>query len=169
LVVAGAVLALVVGACGSSNKVGSGVKSLNVGDAAKRAAIEATSTTASPTTIANRGALAVGATTTTVAKATTTSPPTTQAIPTFEISINSDATTTGQFDPSQVRVFKGTIVKWTNRDKVARSVEADAGGFNSGSIPPGGTYTYKTATPGSFNYHDGTRPYAVGNLEVLNR
>jgi plastocyanin len=170
LAVLAALMAMAVAACGSNNKVGTGVKGLNVGDAAKRAAIEATSTTAPPTTVANRGALGIGATTTTAAKAaTTTSPPTTQAIPTFEIAINGDSGSTSQFDPSSVRVYKGTIIRWTNKDKVARSIEADAGAFSSGPIQPGASYTYKTTTPGSFNYHDGTRPYAVASLEVLNR
>jgi plastocyanin len=164
-----AVLALAVAACGSSNKVGSGVKGLNVGDAAKRAAIEATSTTVSPTTVASRGALGIGATSTTAKPVATTSPPTTQAIPTFDISINGDSGSTTQFDPSAVRVYKGTIIRWTNKDKVARTVEADAGAFSSGPIQPGATYSYKTVTAGSFNYHDGTRPYAVASIEVLSR
>jgi plastocyanin len=164
-----AVIALAIAACGSSNKVGSGVKGLDLGDAAKRAAIEATSTTASPTTVANRGALGIGATSTTARPTTTSTPPTTQAIPTFDIAVYGDSGSTSQFDPSQVRVFKGTVVRWTNKDKVARSVEADTGAFNSGPIQPGATFTYKAQTPGSFNYHDGTRPYAVGSIEVINR
>jgi plastocyanin len=166
-----AVVTLAGAACGSNNKVGSGVKGLSVGDAAKRAAIEATSTTAPPTTVANRGALGIGGSSTTAApkQTTTSSPPTTQAIPVFDIAINGDSGSTSQFDPSAVRVYKGTSVRWTNKDKVARSVEADTGAFSSGPIQPGATFTYKTPTPGSFNYHDGTRPYAVASLEVLNR
>jgi hypothetical protein len=33
-------------------------------------------------------------------------------------------------------------------------------------IPPGGTFDFKATTAGSYNYHDGTRPYAVAQLQV---
>ncbi|MFP5325981.1 MAG: hypothetical protein ACLGHT_00690, partial [Acidimicrobiia bacterium] len=83
-----------------------------------------------------------------------------------EISINADNSGTSQFSPSAIAVAKGVTVRWTNRDSVARSVEADGGEFNSGPIAPGGTFLWKASQAGAFNYADGTRPYAVGRIEV---
>jgi plastocyanin len=85
------------------------------------------------------------------------------------ITINSDTGGQSQFDPSAARIYQGTCVQWKNADRVARSVVADANAFSSGPIPAGGTYTYCPKAAGKFNYHDGTRPYAVASLEVLAR
>jgi hypothetical protein len=49
---------------------------------------------------------------------------------------------------------------------VPRSVEDSAGAFRSPTIPPGGSWDYKANTAGTYNYSDGTRPYAVGQLVV---
>ena len=87
----------------------------------------------------------------------------------LSISVNSDTGGKSQFDPSAARIYAGTCVQWKNTDTVARSIVADGNAFSSGSIPPGGTYKYCPKAAGKFNYHDGTRPYAVASLEVLAR
>jgi plastocyanin len=99
--------------------------------------------------------------------APTTQPPP----PAFAITINSDAggATTTQFDPSEARVYVNTVVRWINHDSVPRSVAADNHAFASSLLPPGGVFEYHALTPGTFNYHDGTRPYAVGVLQVVGR
>ncbi|MBV8690918.1 MAG: hypothetical protein JOY57_04610 [Actinobacteria bacterium] len=168
VLVAVVLLAGLAGACGGNNKVGS--KSLvNFKDQAQQRLGATTTTVATTATTAAGGGghLGIGAVTTTTAapRATTTAPPA-QA---FEIEINGDNSGTTQFDPPAARVYAGTTVKFTNKDTVARSVEADNGGFNSGPIAPNASWSYKTSAPGQFNYHDGTRPYAVGSLEVVNR
>jgi plastocyanin len=71
-----------------------------------------------------------------------------------------------QFEPRVATVAMGTTVRWTNVDSVPRSVEADNGEFTSASIPPGASFDYVTIVKGTFNYHDGTRPYGVGTLQV---
>lgn len=87
--------------------------------------------------------------------------------PAFVIKIQSDNAPGGsQFEPRLARVQRGAVVRWQNTDSKPRSVEADNGAFRSPSIPPGGSWDYNATAPGSFNYHDGTRPYAVGSLEV---
>lgn len=111
--------------------------------------------------------------TATVASTATPTPEPTQAAssePTqqiaIEVQINPD-TGPSQFDPSLARLYAGTCVRWTNADAVDRSVEADDASFASGTLVPGATFVHCFETPGKFNYHDGTRPYAVAAVEVL--
>lgn len=158
--------ALFLGACSSDNKVGEGVD-LSIGNQVDQQRLgQATTTVAPPTTApgAPSGGGALGRATTTAP----TTPPTTEAPKPqfFEISINGDNSGTSQFNPSAVAVGKGVTVRWTNKDSVARSVEAENGAFNSGPIQPGGTFLWKADKVGAFNYTDGTRPYAVGRIEV---
>ena len=82
------------------------------------------------------------------------------------ITINSDASA-NKFDPPLARVSKGSIIKFTNKDSKNRSIVSDKdGSFASGDIKPGGSWEYTANTAGTFSYHDGTRPYAVGKFEV---
>ena len=160
------VLALLLAGCSSDNKVGEGVD-LSIGNQVEQERLgQATTTVAPPTTApgAAPGGGAIGRATTTAP----TAPPTTEAPKQqfFEIGIHADNSGTSQFSPSAVAVGKGVAVRWTNQDTVARSVEADEGAFNSGPIPPGGTFIWKADKVGAFNYSDGTRPYAVGRIEV---
>ena len=85
----------------------------------------------------------------------------------LEIVIAGDESGTSQFDPAAARIFAGTCARWKNTDTVPRSVEADEGAFSSGDIKPGDTWKWCPKRPGSFNYHDGTRPYAVAVIEVV--
>jgi plastocyanin len=82
---------------------------------------------------------------------------------TFTITI---ASGTGTFGNSTVKA--GTIVKWVNQDSVPRGVKATspAGAFDSGLIPPGGSYSHTFAQSGSFQYQDSTRPWVTGTLTV---
>ena len=164
------VLAALGAACGSDNKVGD-ESLVNFKDQAQQRLGATTTTVAAATTVPQRGALGVGATTTTARPVATTRPPTT--IPpeqTYEIEINSDNAAATQFDPTPARVYKGTVVRWVNKDTTARSVlSEDQTTLKSPMIPPGGSWTYKADRVGKFNYEDGTRPYATGTLEVLNR
>lgn len=75
--------------------------------------------------------------------------------------------TSSGYDPYYIRVFKGGSIKVTNTDSQARTVTADRGEFDSGSIAPGDTWVYQANTVGKFNFHDDTRPFVVGTLEVL--
>lgn len=161
---------LVAAACGKENKVGD-ESLLNFKDQAQKerlgettTTVAAASTTAPPTTAAgNKGALRNTTTTAAAAAATTTT-----AVDAFDIAINSDQGGS-QFAPPAAQVYVNTIVRWTNKDSVARSVQADDGSFRSPSIAPGASWTYRPTKTGRFNYHDGTRPYAVASLEVIPR
>lgn len=169
-----AALALTLAACGESSKVGdeSLLDFKEQVQEGQRLGDRTTTTTAAPAegeaTAGAGGKAGIQDSTTTTAAPTTTT--TEKQVTTIDVTINGDNSGTTQFNPSLVRVFVGTVIKWTNEDTVARSVESDDGQtFYSDMIPPGGTYEYTATTPGKFNYSDGTRPYAVGRVEVLAR
>lgn len=171
--------------CGQDNKVGDkvdlGIKSqVEQERLGARTTTTAAAATASTTASAPVGKAGVGEATTppppttAAPRPTTTAPPAATTAPpqeriALEIAISGDSSGTSQFDPSAARVFAGSLVRWTNKDSQSRSVEADAGEFSSGLLQPGESFTFKAATPGKFNYHDGTRPYAVASLEVIAR
>lgn len=163
-----AVLVIVASGCAEKSKVGTGVD-LDNATAEQRRLGERTTTTAPPPT--GNSQLAIGATTTTKPPSTSTTrrPATTTTVQTFDIAITGDQSGKSQFEPAQVRVFAGTVVRWVNKDSQPRSVEADNGEFTSPMLPPGGSFTYTASKAGKFAYHDGTRPYAVGTLEVIAR
>jgi plastocyanin len=169
-----AIVALALGGCGG-DKAEVGDKSLlNFEEQANQRLGVTTTTKAAPTstTVANGAAGGQGttATTRTTSKPTaTTAPPTTattapQAV--LEIAIRSD-NAESKFDPENAAVYVGSIVRWVNKDAVPRSVQADGGQFRSPMIPPGGRFEYKATKEGTYNYTDGTRPYAIGILQVL--
>lgn len=164
-----AVLVTGLGACSDSSKVGEGVDDspLGKGGEPKSGAIRDTTTTAAPVTTAPP---------TTKPPATTAKPVTTTAKPVattqaaqiaLTIGIYSDTSGKNQFEPRQAGVQRGSTVRWQNFDSTARSVEDSNGAFKSPLIPPGGTWDFKASTAGKFNYSDGTRPYAVGELNVV--
>jgi plastocyanin len=83
-----------------------------------------------------------------------------------ESAVSFDINSAG-YDPYYIRVFQGGVVQVTNKDSKARTVTADRGEFDSGSIAPGGEWRYEANTVGTFNFHDETRPFVVGTLEVI--
>lgn len=90
----------------------------------------------------------------------------------FNIGIFADTSSTPGFYPPAANIYQGTIVVFTNKDSQPRSVVSDSGdpaSFSSPMIPPGGTWQYKTSALGTFNYHDGTRPYAIAYFKVVAR
>lgn len=88
----------------------------------------------------------------------------------FNIAIYGDTSSTPGFYPPAARVVQGTIIVFTNKDSQPRSVATDPGdpaSFASPSIAPGGTWQWTAGAPGTYNYHDGTRPYAVASFQVV--
>jgi plastocyanin len=160
-----------VGACGSNNKVGNKALVNFKDQTQQRLGVTTTAAPGPATTAAGGGGhLGIGGSpTTSAAPRVATTQATAAPQQSFEIDVNGDNSSTTQFDPPAARVYVGTLVRFVNKDTVVRSVAADSGAFASGPIAPGGSWTYKPAAAGQFNYHDGTRPYAVGNLEVVAR
>ena len=57
------------------------------------------------------------------------------------------------FNPSSVNVTAGDSVRWTNNGASDHTSTSDSGVWNSGTIPPGSSFTRQFSTPGSFPYH----------------
>jgi plastocyanin len=168
------VLALLA-ACGEDSKVGSD-KLKNFESQSGDGALGATTTTAAPETTTTAAA-AAPTTTAKPAPTTTAKPaPTTTAAPTpttTQVSIVVKIQGDGQgnaFEPSNVRVYANSTIRFENVDSAAHQVRGRNGEFQSPSIAPGSSYDFKvTIAPGNYEYTDTARPYAVGYLEVLPR
>ena len=166
-VVALVVAVVTLAACSDDSKVGDEAL-LNVKDeVAKERLGERTSTTLPPTTAAGPAKVGLGAATTTApARAATTAPAARQ----YVITINGDqSTAASQFDPNSATVYVNYPIRFENKDTVARSVVSNDNKFKSPSIPPGGSWVLTLPTPGTYNYQDGTRPYAIGSIRVVPR
>lgn len=172
-IVAGVVGCLsLLAACSDNHKVGAGVDTTkHVGGNLSLGAEESTTTTPVPVfTIPAAPRTTLRAVVTSPPSRTGSSTPVTQAVQSYQIiTINSDNSSETQFSPSSLSVYAGTPVHWQNHDTKARSVVEDNGAFRSPSIPPGGEWVYTPTAPGTYNYQDGTRPYAVGSLTVVAR
>lgn len=57
------------------------------------------------------------------------------------------------FQPTNLDVKAGTTIIWTNNDSAPHTITADNGSFDSGNIPPGGTFSHTFATIESIAYH----------------
>ena len=154
--------ALVLSACGGGDEVGD--SSLLDFDASDQAALGVTTTTAAGETTTTKPAQAKITTTTAapVQKTTTTLPPDKETV-TLEVTINASSP---YFKPGVVEVLVGSKVRFINKDSQPHSVVADNGSFDSGPIPPNGVFVYTANQRGQFNYSDGTRPFAVGVIDV---
>lgn len=176
-----AAVALLGAACGSDNKVGD-ESLLNFKEQANNRLGETTTTTAAPTTTTAKaatattkpGAKAGGVVTSTTAKpgtaatATTAKPAPVNVQTIREIFIQSDEAELA-LDPQIQTAYTGSVIRWTNKDKVARSVRADSGQFASPPIAPGASWDYTANTVGNFAYSDDTRPYVKGELRVAKK
>ena len=74
------------------------------------------------------------------------------------------------FDPANLTMLAGSKVTWTNMDNQVHSLIADDGiSFSSGSINPGGTYSFTPAATGTYAYHCGIHPTVQGIIYVVIR
>ena len=155
-------LALLAGACGGSNEVGSDPL-LNVKDKLPEKQLgERTTTTQAVTTTAQPASLGL--------KPSTTRPTATTIARELVIKVNSDRDPAGKFAPNTATVFTSYPVRFENTDTVARSVVFQGKDTRrSPLIAPGQSWTTTFAAAGSYNYQDGTRPYAVGSITVVAR
>jgi plastocyanin len=70
------------------------------------------------------------------------------------------------FSPSDLTVDAGTAVTWTNTDRTSHTSTSDVAGWNSGTIAPGGQFSFTFATAGTFPYHCSIHPGMTGTVVV---
>jgi plastocyanin len=70
------------------------------------------------------------------------------------------------FNPSAINITKGDTVTWTNEDSNPHTVTANAGVFNSGTLNPGQSFSYKFEQAGEFDYHCNFHPSMQGKIIV---
>ena len=70
------------------------------------------------------------------------------------------------FSPGSLSVVTGSTVTWTNSDTTIHTVTADNGGFNSGNIAIGATYSMVFSSAGTFSYHCILHPEMTGKVMV---
>ena len=68
--------------------------------------------------------------------------------------------------PPTVTISAGTMVNWTNGDKVPSDVVANDGSFNSGVMDTGASYNYVFTTAGTYDYHSSLHPTMKGKIIV---
>jgi plastocyanin len=70
------------------------------------------------------------------------------------------------YAPDDLNVAVGTTVTWTNTDSVGHTSTSDAAGWNSGTLAPGGQFSFEFQTAGTFPYHCAIHPGMVGTVIV---
>lgn len=70
------------------------------------------------------------------------------------------------FSPSSLTVKKGTTVVWKNFDSVPHTSTSDTGLWDSGNIPPNGTFSGRASKRGTFPYHCKLHPSMQATIIV---
>ena len=70
------------------------------------------------------------------------------------------------FEPKVLIVGVGDSVEWQNKDIVAHTVTSDKKSFDSGIIPPGGTWSFVAKKRGTYSYTCTLHPNMKGKLVV---
>jgi plastocyanin len=70
------------------------------------------------------------------------------------------------FSPTSLSVTVGSTVTWSNTTDAPHTVTADAGGFASSTVNPGGSFSHTFATAGTFNYHCTIHTYMTATIVV---
>jgi plastocyanin len=70
------------------------------------------------------------------------------------------------FDPGSIEVAVGTEVTWTNQDPAEHTVTAEGGGFDSGPLARGGTFSTTFEEPGTVTYFCAIHPTMKGAVRV---
>jgi len=76
------------------------------------------------------------------------------------------------YDPTDVTVFAGTTVVWTNNDNAAHTItsgsleEGISDEFDSALMPPGGIFEYTFDTAGTTDYFCIVHPWMIGSITV---
>ena len=72
-----------------------------------------------------------------------------------------------QFQPGTLVVNRGDSITWINADPFPHTATSEAGGFDSGELAPGASWTYEATAPGEFPYVCTLHPTMTGTLRVM--
>ncbi len=74
-----------------------------------------------------------------------------------------------QYSPQDIKVRLGvnSTVTWVSRSVSYDTITANSGLFDSGAIPPGGSFSFAFNQPGVYAYHCLYHPWMVGSVTVL--
>lgn len=70
------------------------------------------------------------------------------------------------YTPDELNVALGTTVTWMNTDSVAHTSTSNAPGWSSGTVAPGGKFSFAFQSAGTFPYHCAIHPGMVGTVVV---
>ena len=70
------------------------------------------------------------------------------------------------YEPAEVAVKVGQVVKWKNEGAEAHTVTADDSSFDSGDMAPGAEWQFTFSKPGTFTYKCTPHPWATGTVKV---
>jgi plastocyanin len=70
------------------------------------------------------------------------------------------------FQPSQIRVSRGTRVTWVNCDTDAHTSTADAGAWSSPLLARQASFSETFDAPGQFSYHCQPHPFMTATVIV---
>ena len=70
------------------------------------------------------------------------------------------------FNPPNATVAPGTTVTWVNNDQVPHTATANDGAFDSGTLQPGQSYSFKFDKPGTYAYHCNIHPDMTATVTV---
>jgi plastocyanin len=73
------------------------------------------------------------------------------------------------FSPRAVSAAAGDTITWVNRGSAIHTATADGAAFDSGIVSPGGRFTFRAATPGTFAYRCTVHPGMRGTVTVVGR
>jgi plastocyanin len=81
----------------------------------------------------------------------------------------SETPVTWNYTPQTIRVILGVnaTVTWVSHSISFDTVTGRGGTFGSGTISPGGTYTFTFTAPGTYNYYCQFHPWMTGTVVVL--
>ena len=70
------------------------------------------------------------------------------------------------YEPAEISVKVGQVVKWKNEGAEAHTVTAEDKSFDSGSMAPGAEFQFTFSKAGTFTYSCTPHPWATGTVKV---
>jgi len=91
-------------------------------------------------------------------------PTTPTPVATIVVTITTDSTGAFAFSPQALNIATGTTIIWNNTTAAPHTVTGSS--FGSGTISPGGSFSFKFTQAGTFAYHYMFHPYMMSTIKV---